>query len=250
MSRLADRIALVTGSSKGIGAAIARGLAAAGATVVVNYATSRPGADQVVADIAAAGGRALALQGDFSKPADITRVYAAIRREFGRLDVLVNNAGVYAFSPIEQVSPEEFHRMFDLNVLGLLLSTREAVALFGDGGGSVINIGSIAGRMAPPNAAIYAATKGAVDSITIALSKELGARHIRVNSLNPGLVATEGTESAGVLRSEFETRTVSMTPLGRIGQPSDIASVAVFLASDDAGWITGQQIEVAGGNTM
>lgn len=140
--------------------------------------------------------------------------------------------------------------MFDLNVLGLLLSTREAVALFGDGGGSVINIGSIAGRMAPPNAAIYAATKGAVDSITIALSKELGARHIRVNSLNPGLVATEGTESAGVLRSEFETRTVSMTPLGRIGQPSDIASVAVFLASDDAGWITGQQIEVAGGNTM
>ena len=250
MSRLADRIALVTGSSKGIGAAIARGLAAAGATVVVNYATSRSGADQVVADIAAAGGRALALQGDFSKHADITRVYAAIRREFGRLDVLVNNAGVYAFSPIEQVSPEEFHRMFDLNVLGLLLSTREAVALFGDGGGSVINIGSIAGRMAPPNAAIYAATKGAVDSITIALSKELGARHIRVNSLNPGLVATEGTESAGVLRSEFETRTVSMTPLGRIGQPSDIASVAVFLASDDAGWITGQQIEVAGGNTM
>ena len=250
MSKLSGKIALVTGASKGIGAGIARGLAAAGATVVVNYATRRSGADRVVADIAEAGGHALALQGDFSKPDDIARVYAAIRGEFGRLDILVNNPGVYGFSPIEQVSPEELHRLFDLNVLGLLLSTREAVALFGEDGGSVINIGSIVGRMSMAASTIYAATKGAVDSITVALSKELGGRRIRVNSLNPGLIETEGTQSAGFLGGDMERQLVAMTPLGRLGRPDDIASVAVFLASEDSRWITGQQIPVSGGVTM
>ena len=250
MSKLNNKIALVTGSSKGIGAAIAKSLAQAGATVVVNYATSKPGADKTVADIEAAGGKAVALQGDFSKSDDITRVYAEIKEKFGKLDILVNNAGVYAFGPIEQVTPEEFHRQFNLNVLGLLLSTQAAMPLFPAEGGSVINIGSGAGRMSPPNGAIYCGTKGAVDSITQSLSKEFGARKIRVNALNPGLVETEGTESSGIMRSDFEKILIATTPLGRVGQPQDIANIAVFLASDEAYWINGQLIGAAGGQTM
>jgi 3-oxoacyl-[acyl-carrier protein] reductase len=250
MSILANKIALVTGASKGIGAGIAKGLALAGATVVVNYSSSKSGADKVVADIAAAGGKAVALQGDFSKQDDITRVYAAIREQFGRLDVLVNNAGVYAMMPLEQVTAEEFHRQFGLNVLGLLLSTQAALPLFGPDGGSIINIGSVVASMAPPNSAIYSGTKGAVDSITISLSKELGARKIRVNSLNPGMVETEGATALGFIESDFAKQVAAMTPLGRIGQPDDIAKIAVFLASDMAGWVNGQQILAAGGQTM
>ncbi|WP_158743844.1 SDR family NAD(P)-dependent oxidoreductase [Acidisphaera sp. L21] len=250
MSLLANKIALVTGASKGIGAGIAKALAQAGATVAVNYSSSKAGADKVVAEIQAAGGKAVALQGDFSKQQDITRVYAAIREQFGRLDVLVNNAGVYAMMPLEQVTAEEFHRQFGLNVLGLLLSTQAALPLFGPEGGSIINIGSVVATMAPPNSAIYSGTKGAVDSITISLSKELGARKIRVNSLNPGMVETEGATALGFIDGDFAKQVAAMTPLGRIGQPDDIAKIAVFLASDMAGWVNGQQILAAGGQTM
>ena len=250
MTKLDNKIALVTGASKGIGAAIAKSLALAGATVVVNYATSKPGADKTIADITAAGGKAIALQGDFSKAEDINRVYAEIKAKYGKLDVLVNNAGVYAFSPIEQVSQEEFHRQFNLNVLGMLLSTQAAMPLFPAEGGSIINIGSGVGRMPLPNGAIYCGTKGAVDSITISLSKEFGARKIRVNALNPGLVETEGTETSGILRSDFEKTLIATTPLGRVGRPQDIANIAVFLASDEAYWVNGQLIGAAGGQTI
>jgi 3-oxoacyl-[acyl-carrier protein] reductase len=250
MSTLNNKIALVTGASKGIGAAIARHLALAGATVVVNYATSRPGAEKVVAEITAAGGKAVAMQGDFSNEADILRMFAKLRDTHHRLDILVNNAGVYAMSPIEQVTAAEFHRQFDLNVLGLLLATKAALPMFGTDGGSIINIGSAVATMSPPNAVVYSATKGAVDSITTSLSKELGGRGIRVNSLNPGLVKTEGTESGGMLSGEFETFITTTTPLGRIGRPGDIAKIAVFLASDAAAWVTGQHIIAAGGQTM
>ena len=249
MSTLTNKIALVTGASKGIGAAIARNLAAAGATVVVNYASSKSGADKTVADITSAGGKATAIQGDFSKPEDITATFAAIKQQHGHLDILVNNAGVYGFSPIEQVTSEDFHRIFNLNVLGLLLATREAAALIGPDGGSIINIGSAVSTMAPAYSSIYSGTKGAVDSITIALSKELGPRKIRVNSINPGMVETEGVQAAGFLDSDFSTA-VGKGPLGRIGQPDDIAKIAVFLASEDARWVTGQQILAAGGFTM
>ncbi len=250
MADLSNKIALVTGASKGIGAAIAKGLAAAGATVVVNYATSKQGADKVVAEIIAAGGKASASQGDFSKDEDITRVYADLAKAHKKLDILVNNAGVYAFGAIEQATAEEIRRQFSLNVLGLLLSTKAAVPLFGPEGGSIINVGSAAGKMSPAFSAIYSGTKGAVDSITVALSKELGARKIRVNALNPGLVETEGTVSGGYTEGEFHDFFVKTTPLGRAGRPDDIAKVAVFLASDDAGWVNGQQIAVAGGQTM
>jgi len=249
MSTLADKIALVTGASKGIGASIARKLAAAGATVVVNYASSKAGADKTVADITHAGGKAIAVQGDFSKPAEIEATFAAIKKHYGRLDILVNNAGVYAFGAIEAVEPEEFHRQFNLNVLGLLLSTKEFVKLAGPEGGSVINIGSLVATSAPAYGSVYSATKGAVDSITTSLSKELGPRKIRVNSLNPGLVETEGTASMGVLEGEL-SEAAKKGPLGRIGQPDDIGKVAVFLASDDAGWVTGQHLIAAGGFTM
>lgn len=247
MGTLTEKIAFVTGASKGIGAAIAKSLALAGATVIVNYATSKEGADKVVAEITAAGGKATAIQGDFSKPEDVTRVYAEIKQTYGKLDVLVNNAGVYRFTPLEEVTPEEFHRQFDLNVLGLLLSTREAVALFGPDGGSIINIGSGVSRITPPQSAIYTATKGAVDAITGVLARELGPRNIRVNSLNPGMVETEGVHTAGFLGTEFEKGIVAQTPLGRIGQPDDIATVAVFLASEESGWLTGEQLLVSGG---
>jgi len=250
MTKLADKTALITGASKGIGASIAKHLAAAGAAVIVNYATSKPGADKIVAEITAAGGKATAIQGDFSKLEDIARTFAEIKHKHDKLDILVNNAGVYAFGPIEEITPEEFHRQFNLNVLGVLLATKEAVRLFGSKGGSVINIGSVAGSMPPPQSSIYSATKAAVDNLTISLSKELGPRKIRVNSLNPGLIATEGTKTQGVLEGEFYDSQVKITPLGRIGQPQDIGPIAVFLASDDSHWLTGQRILAGGGATM
>ncbi|MET0226748.1 MAG: glucose 1-dehydrogenase, partial [Dokdonella sp.] len=229
MSRLTGKVAVVTGASKGIGAAIAKAFAAEGAAVVVNYASSREGADRVVADIAAKGGKAIAVQGDVSKAADVQRLFADAKKAFGSLDILVNNAGVYRFAPIEEVTEEEFHRQFDINVLGLLLATKEAVKYFGDGGASVINIGSTVSSIGMPGTAVYTATKGAVDTITHVLSKELGPRKIRVNSINPGGVETEGAHALGVIGSDFEKQMVAQTPLGRLGQPDDIATIAVFL---------------------
>jgi 3-oxoacyl-[acyl-carrier protein] reductase len=247
MGRLSGKIAVVTGASKGIGAGIAKALAAEGAAVVVNYASSRDGADRVVADIAAKGGKAVAVQGDVAKAADLGRLFAETQKAFGRLDILVNNAGVYNLLPLEAVTEEEFHRHFDTNVLGVLLATREAAKRFGPEGGSVINIGSVASTLNSPNTVVYTATKGAVDAVTRVLAKELGPRKIRVNSINPGLVETEGTRAMGAFDSDFERTTVAMTPLRRTGQPSDIAPVAVFLASDESRWITGDTLVVSGG---
>lgn len=249
-SKLGGKVAVVTGASKGIGAGIARALAAEGAAVVVNYASSKAGADKVVADITAAGGKAIAVQGDVSKQEDIVRLFAETQKAFGRLDVLVNNAGVYNFGPLEAVTVEEYSRQYDLNVLGLLLTTREAAKYFGEAGGSVVNIGSVVSKAALPNTSIYSSTKAAVDSITRTLSVELGPKKIRVNSLNPGMVETEGTTSAGITHEESEFRKVieATTPLGRIGRVDDIAPVAVFLASEDAKWVTGETIFVSGGN--
>ena len=247
MAKLKNKVALVTGASKGIGAGIAKALAADGASVVVNYASSKEGADKVVAEIKANGGKAVAVQGDFSKQEDIARVFAETKKTFGRLDTLVNNAGVYAFATIDQVTPEEYRRIFDLNVLGVLLASKEAVKYFGPDGGSIINIGSVVSSMTPPNTSIYTATKGAVDAITQVLAKELGAKKIRVNSINPGGVETEGTHAAGVIGSDFEKNLVAQTPLGRIGQPQDIARVAGFLASDDSAWLTGELLKAGGG---
>src|SRR5437879_135059 len=221
MSSLKGKVAVVTGASKGIGASIAEQLAAEGASVVVNYATSKSGADAVVKRITAKGGKATAVQADVSKPKDITRLFAETKAAYGKLDILVNNAGVYEFLPLEGVSPEHFHRLFDLNVLGLLLTTQEAVKLMNNGGGSIINIGSTAGPMPPATASVYSATKAAVDAITIALSKELGPRKIRVNSLNPGMVETEGVHSAGFIGSDLQKMFESQTPLERIAQPDD-----------------------------
>jgi 3-oxoacyl-[acyl-carrier protein] reductase len=249
MSRLTGKIALVTGASKGIGAGIAKNLGAEGATVVVNYATSREGADQTVAEIVKGGGQAWAVQGDFSKPEEITRTFAEIEKKHGKLDVLVNNAGVAAFGPLESVTAEEFHRLFDLNVLGLLLSIQAGVKLMGEGG-SVINIGSLAGSMPAAYGSIYSATKGAVNNLSISLSKELGPKQIRVNALNPGLVVTEGLRAAGFMKGEMYDNAVKGTPLRRAGQPDDIGKVAVFLASDESCWITGQLIQAAGGVTL
>jgi len=246
--KLAGKHALVTGASKGIGASIAKHLAAAGAAVAVNYASSKAGADQVVADIIAAGGKAFAVQGDVSNPADITRLLEDTKRAFGgRLDILVNNAGVYEFAPLEAITPEHFHRQFNINVLGLLLTTQAAVPLFPAAGGSIINIGSVVTSITPPASAVYTATKGAVDAITGVLSKELGAKKIRVNALNPGMVETEGTHTAGFIGSDMEKGVVAQTPLGRVGQPGDIGAVAVFLASEDSGWLTGELIRASGG---
>jgi 3-oxoacyl-[acyl-carrier protein] reductase len=247
MSRLSGKTAVVTGASKGIGAGIAKGLAAEGAAVVVNYALSKDGADRVVADIKAKGGKAIAVQGDVAKPVDVKKLFAETKKAFGRLDILVNNAGVYNFSPLEEVTEEEFHRLFDINVLGLLLATQEAAKLFGDRGGSVINIGSAVSDLTPPNTAVYTATKGAVDAITRVLAKELGPKKIRVNSINPGVIETEGTHAAGFIGSDFEKQYVAQTPLGRTGQPDDIAPVAVFLASDESRWVTGDTLVVSGG---
>ena len=246
MSRLKNKVAVVTGASKGIGAAIAKGLAAEGAAVVVNYASSREGADRVVKDIAAKGGKAIAVQGDVAKAADVERLFAEAQKAFGRLDVLVNNAGVYEFAPLGDVTEKQFHRMFDTNVLGLILATQEAAKHFGEGG-SVINIGSAVSTLTPPTSAVYTATKGAVDAVTRVLAKELGPKKIRVNSINPGTVETEGFRSAGFAGSDFEKRAVAQTPLGRTGQPTDIAPIAVFLASEESGWLTGETLLASGG---
>jgi 3-oxoacyl-[acyl-carrier protein] reductase len=247
MSDLKGKVAVVTGASKGIGAGIAKGFAAAGAAVVVNYASSREGADRVVAEITAQGGKAIAVQGDVSKAADVTRLFAETKASFGGLDVLVNNAGVYRFEPLEAVTEKEFHREFDTNVLGTLLTIQEALKYFGPHGGSVINISSIASLNPTPDSVVYSATKSAVDSITRGLSRELGARKIRVNAIAPGGTASEGLVTAGILGSDFEKQIIGMTPLGRFGQPEDIARVAVFLASDDSAWLTGERITASGG---
>jgi 3-oxoacyl-[acyl-carrier protein] reductase len=246
MSNLAGKVAVVTGASKGIGAAIARALAAEGAAVVVNYASSEAGANAVVADITKAGGKALAAGGDVSKPAGAQGIIDAALKKFGRLDILVNNSGVYQFDAIEQVTEENFHRMFNINVLGTLLSTQAALKHM-NAGASIINIGSVVSALTPPSSAVYAATKASIDAITGVLSKELGPRKIRVNSINPGVVETEGTRSAGIIGSDFEKGAVAQTPLGRTGKPADIAAVAVFLASDSAGWVTGEIINASGG---
>jgi 3-oxoacyl-[acyl-carrier protein] reductase len=247
MSELTGKVAIVTGASKGIGAAIAKRLAAAGASVVVNYASSREGADRVVAEIAGKAGKAIAVKADVSKAADVQRLFDATKKAFGSLDVLVNNAGVYGFAPLEEVTEDEFHREFNINVLGLLLASREAMKHFGPHGGSVINISSMASMSPTPTAVVYSATKGAVDTITRVLAKELGPKKIRVNAINPGGVETEGVHSLGIIGSDFEKDMVARTPLGRLGQPDDIASVAVFLASAASGWMTGETIAVGGG---
>ncbi|TIS56216.1 MAG: glucose 1-dehydrogenase [Mesorhizobium sp.] len=247
MSKLAGKVAIVTGASKGIGASIAKGLAAAGAAVIVNYASSRDGADRVVAGISDSGGRAVAVQGDVSLSADVRRLFEAAISSFGAVDILVNNAGVFEFEPLEAVTAAEFHHQFDINVLGTILTIQEAAKHFGPEGGSVINISSVASLNPPPNGLVYAATKSAVDSITLSMSRELGARNIRVNAIAPGGVDTEGLKRVGVVGSEFEKQIVAMTPLGRFGQPDDVARVAVFLASADASWLTGERITVSGG---
>jgi 3-oxoacyl-[acyl-carrier protein] reductase len=249
MSTLEGKVALVTEASKGIGAGIAKGLAAAGAAVVVNYATDRPGAEAVVNEITKAGGRAAAVPGDVSRSTEVVRMLDEAHQAFGTLDVLVNNAGVYTTMPLEAVTEEEFHREFNTNVLGPLLVIRASLKHFGPDGGSVINIGSGASRMCPPGYSIYAASKGALDAVTGVLAKELAPRRIRVNSVNPGATLSEGARAAGVLGEggEFEKRMVAMTPLGRLGTPSDIARVVAFLASDDSGWLTGEIILASGG---
>ena len=247
MKKLAGKAAIVTGASKGIGAAIAKALAAEGASVVVNYASSKDGAEKVVAAIVAAGGRGIAVQGDVSHEADVERLFDETQRAFGKIDVLVNNAGIYEFGPIEAVTPEHFHKHFNTNVLGLLLATKAAVAQFGPSGGSVINVGSVVSRITPAGSAVYSATKAAVDAVTQVLAKELGARKIRVNAINPGIVETEGTISGGFIGSDFEKGTIAQTPLGRSGKPDDIAPLAVFLASADSGWMTGESLLASGG---
>ncbi|MEA2912134.1 MAG: 3-oxoacyl-[acyl-carrier protein] reductase [Bradyrhizobium sp.] len=247
MSDLNGKVAVVTGASKGIGAGIAKSLGAAGAAVVVNYASSKEGADRVVADIKISGGKAIAVKGDVAKAADVERLFDETRKAFGKVDVLVNNAGVYKFDPIEQVTEDEFHRQFNTNVLGTLLATREAVKHFGNNGGSVINISSVASTDAVPASSIYSATKGAVDTLTRVLAAELGPRNIRVNVIAPGGVETEGVHALGIIGSDFEKQMIGKTPLGRLGQPDDIARVAVFLASDDSAWMTGERLAAAGG---
>lgn len=248
MKKLSGKVAVVTGASKGIGAAIAKEYAANGASVVVNYSSSKEDADKVVKEIIAQDGKAIAIQANVAKEADVKRLFEETKKAFGKLDVLVNNAGIYKFGTIEEVTEEEFHRQFNTNVLGLLLSTREAVKYFdAKGGGNIINISSVVSTNPIPGASIYAATKGAVDTITVGLSRELAPRKIRVNNIAPGGVETEGTHTVGMIGSDLEKQLVAMTPLGRMGQPQDIAKIALFLASDDAGWVTGERIHGAGG---
>jgi 3-oxoacyl-[acyl-carrier protein] reductase len=247
MKKLAGKVAIVTGASKGIGAAIAKSLAAAGAAVVVNYASDRPGADAAVAAIVGAGGQAIAVQGDVSKSAEAQGIVAAAVAAYGRLDLLVNNSGVYAFAPLGEITEESFHRQFNVNVLGLLLMTQAAVARMGDGG-SIVNLGSVVTRITPPGSAVYSGTKGAVGAITGVLARELGPRKIRVNAVNPGMVETEGTHTAGFIGSDFHRDAIAKTPLGRIGQPEDIADIVTFLASDDSRWMTGEELLASGGN--
>ncbi len=246
MSKLQGKVAVVTGASKGIGASIAKALAAGGAAVIVNYASSKSGADAVVAAIAEAGGKAIAVQGDVSRAADAQNIIDAAIRNYGRLDILVNNAGIYEMLPLEAVTEEHFRKQFDINVLGLLFATQAAAKHLGEGA-SIVNIGSAVSRITPPNSAVYTGTKGAVAAITGVLARELAPKKIRVNTLSPGLVETEGTHSAGTVGTEFEKAIVAQTPLGRTGQPHDIATIAVFLASDDSAWLTGEELFASGG---
>lgn len=245
--KLSGKVAVVTGASKGIGAEIAKQLAAAGAAVVVNYSSSKAGADRVVADIASTEGKAVAVQANIAKQDDVQRLFAEAKKAFGRVDILVNNAGVYEFAPLEGVTAEHFHKQFDLNVLGLLWATQEAAKQFGPEGGSVVNISSVVATLAPPNTSVYSATKAAVNAITRSLAQELGPRKVRVNSINPGMVETEGFHAAGISESDFRKAIEAQTPLGRIGQVQDIAPLAVFLASSDSSWITGESFYVSGG---
>ena len=245
--KLTGKVAVVTGASKGIGAAIAKQLATEGASVVVNYASSKAGADKVVAEIKAQGGQALALQGDIANKADIDRLFIETKKAFGKVDILVNNAGIYEFAPLAQITEEHFHKQFNLNVLGLLLTTQEAVKFFNPAGGSIVNLSSVVSTLAPPYGSVYSATKGAVDVITVSLAKELGARKIRVNAVRPGLVETEGTHTAGIATGDFHDEYVKNAPLGRIGQPQDIATAVTFLASGDSSWVTGETLLVSGG---
>jgi 3-oxoacyl-[acyl-carrier protein] reductase len=247
MSKLADKVAIVTGASKGIGASIAKHLAAEGAAVVVNYSSGKADAERVVAEITSNGGKALAVQANVAKQSDIDRLFSETKTAFGRLDVLVNNAGIYEFSPLEDVTEVHFHKHFDVNVLGLLLASKAAVQHFGPAGGSIVNISSAATTLTLPNTSVYTATKAAVDAVTRSLAKELGPRNIRVNAINPGVVDTEGFRAAGFDASDFRKEIEAKTPLGRIAQPADIAPAAVFLASADARWITGETLLVAGG---
>ncbi len=246
MSKLKGKVAIVTGASKGIGAAIAKSLAAEGASVVVNYASSKAGAEVVVSEIEKAGGKAVAVRGDVSKAADAKAIVDGAIEHFGKLDILVNNSGVYEFGALDDITEEHFHKQFNVNVLGLLLTTQAAARHLGEGG-SIINIGSLVTRIVPAASSVYTGTKGAVDAITGVLSQELGPRKIRVNAVNPGMVETEGTHTAGFIGSDFEKHAVSTTPLGRIGQPNDIASIVTFLASDDSYWLTGEHLFAGGG---
>jgi 3-oxoacyl-[acyl-carrier protein] reductase len=246
-NKLAGKVAIVTGASKGIGAAIAKQLAADGAAVVINYASSKSDAEKVVAKITGAGGKAVAVQGDVSKKADVERLLAETKKAFGRLDILVNNAGIYEVSPLEQITEEHFHRQFNLNVLRLLFTTQEALKHFTPEGGSVVNISSVWSVNPMANAAVYCATKAAVDAVTKSLAKELGAKKIRVNSIAPGLIATEAVQNQGIIGSDFHKQILAQTPLGRLGQPADIGRIAAFLASDDSGWLTGETLVASGG---
>lgn len=248
MKRLNGKVAIVTGASKGIGAAIAERLAAEGAKVVVNYASSKSGADAVVARIQKKEGKAVAVQADVSKAEAIRHLFAEARKAFGQVDILVNNAGIYEFKPLEEITEEHFHRQFNLNVLGLLLASQEAAKQFGPNGGNIINISSVVATLGVPGGSVYSATKAAVDAITRSLAKELGSRKIRVNSINPGMVESDGLHATGIANSDFRKQIEAQTPLGRIGQPSDIAPAAVFLASDDSSWITGESFFISGGN--
>jgi 3-oxoacyl-[acyl-carrier protein] reductase len=247
VKKLSGRVAIVTGASKGIGASIAKKLALEGASVVVNYASSKADADRIVAEIVAQDGKAIAIQGDVAKSADVKRLFEQTKKTFGNVSILVNNAGVYGFAGLADVTEDEFHRQFNTNVLGTILTIQESLRYFNEQGGSIINISSVVSTNPSPNTAVYAATKGAVDTLTIGLSRELAARHIRVNVIAPGGVETEGTHKIGMIGGDFEAQIVAGTPLGRIGQPTDIAKVAVFLASDDSAWLTGERIGVSGG---
>jgi 3-oxoacyl-[acyl-carrier protein] reductase len=250
MSSLKDKVAVVTGASKGIGASIARALGGAGASVVVNYASDKVGAEAVVADIVKTGARAVAVQADLSKPGDISRLFSETQKAYGKLDVLVNNAGVFKFAPLAEVEAGEFHRQFDTNVLGPILASREAARYFGNEGGNIINVSSVVSQAAIPGSVVYSATKGALDAVTRVLAAELGSKNIRVNTIAPGMIETEGTHSAGFIGGDFQKNVEATTPLGRIGHPEDVAHVALFLASGDAGWVTGERITVAGGNQL